>query len=71
RDDDWGKGPVMNEGIPALITLSATSEQVACFALDERGNRKQPVPVTKGRDSNATIEISPKYKTVWYEIVHR
>ncbi|MBQ7189633.1 MAG: beta-galactosidase [Kiritimatiellae bacterium] len=71
RGDDWGKGPVMNEGIPAVITLPATPEQIACFALDESGNRKQSIPVTKAADGKAAIEISPKYKTVWYEILHR
>ena len=61
----------MNEGIPAVITLPATPEQIACFALDESGNRKQSIPVTKAADGKAAIEISPKYKTVWYEILHR
>ena len=68
RGEDWGKGPVVNEGVPARITLPAKAGRVKCRALDERGAPKGKVPVTADADGRATVEIGPKYATVWYEI---
>jgi hypothetical protein len=65
--DDWGKGPVMMEGVPATITLPADPPRVKCFALDPRGDRKLQVPVNKA-DGGAKIVLKPEYQTVWYEI---
>ena len=68
RDDDWGHGPTVNEGIPATVTLSAPAAKVTCRALDERGEPKSDVPVTADANGQAAIVIDPKFRTVWYEI---
>ena len=65
---DWGTGPMMTEGIPATVTLPSAAEATTCWALDESGARKVEVPVTKGADGEAVVEIGEKYQTVWYEI---
>ncbi len=65
---DWGTGPMMTEGIPATVTLPSAAEATTCWALDESGARKVEVPVTKGADGKAVVEIGEKYQTVWYEI---
>ena len=65
---DWGTGPMMTEGIPATVTLPSAAEATTCWALDESGARKVEVPVKKGADGKAAIEIGDKYQTVWYEI---
>ena len=68
RDDDWGHGPTVNEGIPATVTLSAPAAKVTCRALDERGEPKADVPVTADANGQTAIVIDPKFRTVWYEI---
>lgn len=68
RHEDWGKAPMLTEGIPATVTLPAKARKTRCWALDERGQRCQEVPVTKGAKGKAVIAIGPQYKTVWYEI---
>ena len=65
---DWGDGTVLAEGIPATVTLPSDPARTACFALDERGERKGEVPVTPA-PGGCCIEIGPQYRTVWYEIV--
>lgn len=66
--DHWGSSTVLNEGIPAEITLPAKPEKTKCFALDEKGNRKAEVPVEKTQKGISLIKIDAKYQTVWYEI---
>ncbi len=69
RGKDWGHGPVVNEGIPAEITLPSPAAKTVCRALDERGEPKADVPVTADAEGRAVLKIGPDYKTVWYEIV--
>jgi hypothetical protein len=57
---DWGKPPSLVEGIAATITLPGATK---AWALDERGQRKNEVPVRKG-----VVEIGPQHQTLWYEI---
>ncbi len=71
RNEDWGHGPMLTEGINGRITLSSKASRTSCWALDEEGARKIEVPVSRGSDGVAVIEISDKYKTVWYEIETR
>ena len=42
--------------------------RVAVWALDERGQRREQVPVTDA-GGKASFEIGAKYKTLWYEAV--
>lgn len=62
-----GHGPVLAEGIPAVLTFEKPASAVKCYALDPRGERKAEVPVTES-DGKAEICIDPKYQTVWYEL---
>jgi len=64
---NWGKGPVIAEGIPANIEIQTTLKSAAVYALDPKGNRKKQVParVESGR---VTLEIKADYETLWYEI---
>ena len=68
RGADWGKGKTVNEGIPATITLPSKAAATKCWALDERGERKEPVPVSADSSGNAVVKIGPAFRTVWYEI---
>lgn len=68
RDADWGTGPVMNEGIPAVITLPAPAANTVCRALDERGEPKADLPISADASGRAVVKIGPEYRTVWYEI---
>ena len=67
RGDDWGKGGVVNEGVPLEVTLPVAAGSVACWALDERGERKAPVAVADA-GGRAKVVVGPEWKTVWYEL---
>jgi hypothetical protein len=64
---DWGSAPSLVEGIPANITYAKTASKIAVWALDEKGNRKDQIPVASinGRQQ---FTIKPQWKTLWYEI---
>ena len=62
----WGSAPVLCEGILAEILLPVVADRVEWAALDESGNRRTAIPVTR-REGKAVLELAPKYKTVWYE----
>jgi hypothetical protein len=71
---NWGTEPTLCEGVPAVITLPVPADRVEAWALDSSGNRKEPVRVARPMVRGATIsgiEIGPKYRTLWYEIVVR
>jgi hypothetical protein len=69
RLTNWGTGPVLAEGIPAVIKLPSIAAKTKCFALDPHGDRKSEVAVTKFGEGGCQISIKPDYQTVWYEIV--
>lgn len=63
---DFGKGPVTIEGVGARVTLPVAPARVAAWALDERGRRRDALPVT-GSD-RATLDLGERWKTLWYEV---
>ncbi|MCX7968361.1 MAG: carbohydrate binding domain-containing protein [Armatimonadetes bacterium] len=65
---NWGRPPSLVEGIPAKITLPFPAKQVQGWALDEKGQRKEQIPVTADPNGNAMIQIGPQWRTLWYEI---
>jgi hypothetical protein len=67
RGENWGHGPVMNEGIPLVVALPSSATSTKCFALDESGNRRGAVPVAAA-GQGCSVSVGPQYKTVWYEI---
>lgn len=64
-----GTGPVLCEGIDAKLVFAGLRDRVKCYALDSDGNRVMEVPVTSTPAGEAVLEISPIYKTVWYEMI--
>ena len=68
RGKDWGDGKTVNEGIAAKITMPSKAANTKCWALDERGERKESVPVAADAAGRATFGIDRRYRTVWYEI---
>ncbi|HEX2949294.1 MAG TPA: carbohydrate binding domain-containing protein, partial [Armatimonadota bacterium] len=64
---NWGTAPSVVEGIPAEITLPVAASRVQVWALDERGQRGQAVPVTDA-NGKAAFTISDQYHTLWYEV---
>ncbi len=64
---DWGTGPTFVEGINATIIIPAPPAKTKCYSLDPSGNRMHEIKVNKTK-IGARIVISPRYKTVWYEI---
>jgi hypothetical protein len=41
---------------------------VQAWALDERGQRKNQIPVNADPSGNAVIRIGPQWQTLWYEV---
>ncbi len=68
---NWGTEPILCEGIPGVVTLPVPAERVNAWALDEAGNRKAQLrvsrPTIRGAQISA-VEIHPRYQTLWYEI---
>ena len=64
-----GTGPVLCEGIEARLSFAGIAGRMKCYALDPDGNRIQEVPVTSNESGEAILDIDPKYKTIWYEII--
>jgi hypothetical protein len=64
----WGKAPVLCEGVAVkLHWKDLKSEKLRCWSLDESGNRRQEIAVSKD-SGGALMETKPEYKTIWYEI---
>ena len=66
----WGEAPSLVEGVPARIELPVPPEQVAAYALDGGGHRREPLPVwaSEHDPGRAVFDIGPEYRTLWYEI---
>jgi hypothetical protein len=59
---DWGKAPSVVEGVSATVSLPAKHPWKA-WALDERGQRREPVPM-----DGSSLILGPEHHTLWYEI---
>lgn len=64
---DWGEPPSLVETIPATITLPVPFTKAEVWALDEKGQRGQAVPV-RNQAGLAAFEIGLPAKTLWYEV---
>lgn len=62
----FGTGPVLVEGIGARLTLPVAASRVSVWALDERGHRRDALPIS-GTDQ-ATVDLGERYRTLWYEV---
>jgi Fe-S cluster assembly iron-binding protein IscA len=62
----WGQAPTLVEGIPGVVWVR-TSKDIEVWALNNKGERVQEVPVsTEGEYKVFTIRS--EYKTIWYEV---
>lgn len=68
RAEDWGTGPFLTEGVPAVVTLPSSAVKTQCWALDGHGNRKAELPLDVTSEGLARVVIGPAWETVWYEI---
>lgn len=59
---DWGDAPTQLEGIYASIAFKGKGS-VKAWALDERGHRREELPVR-----NSILHLSPEHTTLWYEV---
>ena len=64
-----GTGPVLCEGREAELVFAGLGGRVKCYALDPDGNRVQEVEVSTRPSGEALLNIGPKYRTVWYEMI--
>ena len=60
---NWGRGPILCEGVPATITLPVAAGRAACYALDESGNRRGSVPLSDA-GGKTLLTIGPQYDRV-------
>lgn len=67
--DNFGKAPVLCEGVPVTLTLHCLPEKIEAYALNDRGERTQRVIVEKSDEGCSRLELSAKYKTLWYEVI--
>ncbi len=65
---DWGRAPSRVEGVSAKVIFPKSIVPLKAWALDERGQRGVPVPVTWNRQKGASLEIGPQWRTLWYEV---
>jgi hypothetical protein len=65
---DWGRAPTLIETVKGVITLPVAAARVTVFALDETGQRRNPVPV-RAAGSQARFAFGASGATLWYEVV--
>jgi hypothetical protein len=55
--------------VPAKIDLPSPAAQTECWALDERGERRERVPVAAAPGGHSCVNVGPEWRTLWYEIL--
>ncbi len=63
----WGQAPVLTEVVPFTLTLPIGTNFVSVWSLDERGQRKAPIPLS-GNSTSTTVTISTNSASIWYEL---
>jgi hypothetical protein len=64
----WGRAPTICEGIAARITLTTAARNAKVHALNGAGARVGEVRATWS-GGRLAFDISPRFRTLWYEIV--
>ncbi len=64
--DQWGQGPTVAEGIPAIVTLRTNGPRTV-WALDGTGRHSRRVPSIYA-DGTVTFTVGPQYQTLWYSL---
>jgi hypothetical protein len=64
---NWGQGPLYVSSPSGTVKLWTSFKSARVWALDERGERRFPVPSTV---ENGALKFSPSnlWRTVWYEV---
>jgi hypothetical protein len=62
----WGHAPSVVEGVPATLRFRS-GRPLKAWPLDERGQRRDPIPVDSRRGGNE-LKISPDHQTLWWEL---
>ncbi len=64
---NWGQGPIYASSPAGTMKLWTSAQKAQVWALDERGERRFPVP---SQLKNGALKFSPSnlWRTVWYEI---
>ena len=63
----WGNGPTHLAAPSATVKLLTDAKDARVWALDERGQRRSPLPATL-KDGALKFQPSNLWRTVWYEI---
>jgi hypothetical protein len=63
---NWGKAPVMIEPVTGSVILLAVKGKWQCQALGPDGMPQADVPVVTNDKGEMVINLSPKYRTMWY-----
>lgn len=62
----WGQAPSLVEGVAAKLTVT-DGKLVDCWALDERGQRREKL----NSEKTGSVSIGPRWRTLWYELEMR
>lgn len=65
--NQWGGSPVWTEVVPFTLTLPVGTNHVSVWSLDQRGQRKAPLPVS-GDATSTTVTIDTNSASIWYEL---
>ena len=63
--NQWGRAPVLVEGVTGILTLPASADRVKAWKLDERGQRADALRVSAD-GASAKVELSGG--SLWYEV---
>jgi hypothetical protein len=64
---NWGRAPVLAEVVPFRLVLPLRPEYVKAFLLDDRGQRRRPLPVLDS-GGQALLAVANDQGSLWYEI---
>ena len=67
KPGEWGKAPILCEGIDMTVEIPVEGKSVTCWALDESGAPRKQIPVVE-RDGQLVLHLKSEYKTLWYEL---
>ena len=65
---DWGRAPVLAEGVPCEVTFPVPPARLTCYALAADGSRVKEIAPAAVGDDRARITLSPSCQTLWYEV---
>ncbi|NOY81343.1 MAG: hypothetical protein GXP31_10105 [Kiritimatiellaeota bacterium] len=67
---DYGKAPVLVQGLTARVALKTRTGPWRCWALGPAGRRRVSVPVT-WKAGVLRLDLGPRWQTIYYELTAR